>query len=212
MRKVVIDTHSDGVIVTSPSSISKLGSAPLIDSTLSSMPPFVEKDYRIQFLAFFIKQSYSSLLDISCGDQARLLKWARWLGLDIIGTNIEDEALEKNKNDGILSVKVDLDDENLIIPFKDNSFDVVTCTEVIEHLKYPRKVVDEMYRISKHLCFITTPLNDSYDTPDHIQFWSIDSFIDEILSGYDNYTLRTIVTKPMDLLLNWRVFVVSIHK
>lgn len=38
-----------------------------------------------------------------------------------------------------------LNDEDL--PFEDASFDLVTCTEVIEHLEHYRKTIREMYRV-----------------------------------------------------------------
>ncbi len=212
MDKITINTYGDNVIVLEPNSGMELDNACLTNSFLESVPPLIERDYRIQFLSFFMKQSYSTMLDISCGKYAKILKWARWMGFDVVGTNIDEEAIKQNERDGIKCVRVDLNDENLQLPFKDDSFDVVVCTEVIEHIKYPKKVIDEMYRVSKYVCLITTPLGDSYNTPDHINFWYIDDFVRELLNGYDNYTLRTIVTKPMDLLLNWRVFIVSIHK
>lgn len=33
------------------------------------------------------------------------------------------------------------------LPFEDSSFDLVTCTEVIEHLEHYRKTIREMYRV-----------------------------------------------------------------
>ena len=47
-----------------------------------------------------------------------------------------------------VSVKIaDLSNENL--PYPDESFDLVTCTEVIEHLEHYRSTLREIYRILK---------------------------------------------------------------
>lgn len=35
------------------------------------------------------------------------------------------------------------------LPVEDSSFDVVLCTEVLEHLHTPQKAIDEMYRVLK---------------------------------------------------------------
>ena len=42
---------------------------------------------------------------------------------------------------------VDLSNEGL--PFQDASFDLVTCTEVIEHLEHYRRILREIYRVLK---------------------------------------------------------------
>lgn len=45
------------------------------------------------------------------------------------------------------------------IPFKDNTFDIVLCTEVIEHMDNPLAALKEIYRVTKvdGLIVITTP-------------------------------------------------------
>jgi len=35
------------------------------------------------------------------------------------------------------------------LPFKDNIFDLVTCSEVLEHIAEPKKALKEMYRVLK---------------------------------------------------------------
>jgi SAM-dependent methyltransferase len=45
------------------------------------------------------------------------------------------------------------------LPYADNSFDLVTATEVVEHLECPRAVLREIYRLVKPrgICVLTTP-------------------------------------------------------
>lgn len=53
--------------------------------------------------------------------------------------------------------KIDLNHEEL--PYADESFDLITCSEVVEHLENYRRVFREMYRVLKPggLVIVTTP-------------------------------------------------------
>lgn len=56
--------------------------------------------------------------------------------------------------------KVDIADLNRDpLPYSDNAFDVVTCTEVIEHLEHYRETLREIGRVLKPggICVLTTP-------------------------------------------------------
>jgi SAM-dependent methyltransferase len=43
----------------------------------------------------------------------------------------------------------DLNTDKLVLPFADESFDLIICTEVIEHLLWPQNLLMEAYRILK---------------------------------------------------------------
>ena len=77
------------------------------------------------------------------------------------------------------------------LPFENDSFDLVICTEVLEHLKDPERAVAELKRVSKKYCIISVPhepffrmgnilklsyLRDWGNTPGHVQNWSRGSF------------------------------------
>ncbi|MBU2536717.1 MAG: class I SAM-dependent methyltransferase [Chloroflexota bacterium] len=54
------------------------------------------------------------------------------------------------------------------LPFKEESFDVILCTEVLEHLKQPQKAIDEMRRVVKRggeLLLTTRFIFPLHDTP-----------------------------------------------
>lgn len=56
-------------------------------------------------------------------------------------------------------INVTFCDLNGRVPFDDGSFDLVLCTEVIEHLNNPQNLIDELHRVTKsggHLV-LTTP-------------------------------------------------------
>jgi len=57
------------------------------------------------------------------------------------------------------------------LPFKDNSFDIVTSFSVLEHVQDPLKVIDEMLRVSKKFVYIHFP-NYAYPYEPHYKiFW-----------------------------------------
>lgn len=71
------------------------------------------------------------------------------------GINILSEYLENTINleivDGPL---VDVIGDSHNLPFKNNIFDLVIIQAVLEHVKYPKKVVDEIHRILKKRGFV----------------------------------------------------------
>ncbi len=78
------------------------------------------------------------------------------------------------------------------IPFEDNSFETVLCSEVLEHLDDPEKGLRELLRVSRRWVVISVPREPIWrvlnvtrgaywrtfgDTPGHIQHWSKRGFI-----------------------------------
>jgi ubiquinone/menaquinone biosynthesis C-methylase UbiE len=105
----------------------------------------------VQFLpAFYARRDITrdgaklkgTLLDLGCGSQPyrQFLKGvARYVGLDYPSTR---ECLHTK-------VITDVLGDARTIPFADQSFDGVLCSQVLEHVDQPEKVVQEMSRILK---------------------------------------------------------------
>ena len=43
------------------------------------------------------------------------------------------------------------------LPYKDNSFDLIICSEVLEHLEHPDKALEELQRVSKKYVALSVP-------------------------------------------------------
>jgi ubiquinone/menaquinone biosynthesis C-methylase UbiE len=77
------------------------------------------------------------------------------------------------------------------LAYKDDSFDILLCTEVLEHLGRPTDALKELIRVSKKYILVTVP-NEPWFTisrilrgknllklgahPEHIQWWTSNNF------------------------------------
>ncbi len=97
-------------------------------------------------------------LDLGCGDGDLTSKIAEIIeASEVFGIDNDEKALVKASKRGIVMFKCDLDKHSL--PFSDDSFDLITAFEVIEHLANPRNILRESLRIlrSGGLLIIETP-------------------------------------------------------
>lgn len=95
-------------------------------------------------------KSSASVLDVGCGiaPYRQLFKVSTYIGIDVKGGGLSDNIKQVTKYfDGIN------------IPYPKESFNVVIATEVLEHAKFPEKLVAEMKRVlrPKGKLFITMP-------------------------------------------------------
>lgn len=94
------------------------------------------------------------VLDVGCSGSA--LKGAvkgKYVGVDIAGTP---------------DIVVDLEKSSL--PFADNSFDCVVCSDVLEHLNNLHDVFDELARVSRRYVIISLPNSRNYEIL--LRIWS----------------------------------------
>jgi methionine biosynthesis protein MetW len=98
------------------------------------------------------------LLDIGCGDGTYTLVLKDLLKTEeTVGIEISPEAVGLAKEKGIKACQLDIDEEKF--PFEDESFDIIYCGEIIEHLFNPDRLLEEIRRTLKPggRCIITTP-------------------------------------------------------
>jgi ubiquinone/menaquinone biosynthesis C-methylase UbiE len=106
---------------------------------------------------------YSSVLDVGCG-QGQLLKWIRLSRpqVQLSGIDISQVALDKIKLANV-TLKQGKAQE---IPFPDDQFDLVICTDVLEHLPEDdvRQAIKELKRVgAAHVWIQTEDCNCSED-------------------------------------------------
>jgi len=95
------------------------------------------------------------VLDVGCGTGRHACEVFRTLGADVAGIDLNMEDLRKAAL--TLYLLDDTSDGSWIIsradatklPFKDSSFDVVICSEVLEHIPDNRAAIAELVRVLK---------------------------------------------------------------
>lgn len=70
----------------------------------------------------------------------------------------------------------------------DKSYDVVLCTEVMEHLNEPARAIDELVRIARRKVIITIPRQSQKTSVEHVWEFSLDDMY-EFLKSYGEVIL-----------------------
>ena len=131
-----------------------------------------------------------NILDAGCGEGITLDKLIKNnIGKKLEGIENSEVAIELSKKvNPHLNIKYG---SVYSLPYKDASFDLVICTEVLEHLDDPEKGLDELSRVSSKHLLLTVP-NEPWFTfqrilrgknifhlgahPEHVNHWTSNSF------------------------------------
>lgn len=155
----------------------------------------IGKFFLNNFLATVVKTirplNIDSILDVGCGEGFTLARLQKEkIGKHFEGIEYDDTAIELGKK---LYPKLEIKKGDIYkLPYKSNSFDLVVCTEVLEHLDEPKKAYRELLRVSRKYVLLSVP-NEPFFTiqritrfqnilklgahPEHVQHWSIRGFM-----------------------------------
>lgn len=95
-----------------------------------------------------------SILDVGCGKNFSELKnhfGKNYFAVDFIGDYVKEKINDKNFTVYNLNLNK--------LPYDDNTFDNVLCTDVLEHLESPHDMIRELFRVSKKKVIISLPNN-----------------------------------------------------
>jgi SAM-dependent methyltransferase len=106
-------------------------------------------------------QAHGVLLDVGCGVKPYKKIFDPFVET-YYGTEYSPES-------GYRGNRADVASDAAALPFADESFDTILCTEVMEHVAYPEKVIEEFARVLKPDGIVITtapffyPIHDEYD-------------------------------------------------
>ena len=132
----------------------------------------------------------NSILDVGAGEGFTLEALRKQkIAKKLEGIEYMEEALTLAKK---LHPEVTIKKGNIYqLPYKANMFDVVICTEVLEHLDKPKSALAELKRVCKKYLLLSVPNEPLFTIqrilrgknllklgahPEHIQHWSPDAF------------------------------------
>lgn len=97
-----------------------------------------------------------TILDVGCGEGFTLERLRKEkIGKKLVGVDFLDRAIKIGKE---VHPKLDLKKGSIYdLKFKDNSFDLVICSEVLEHLDDPEKGLEELVRVANKYLVISVP-------------------------------------------------------
>jgi 2-polyprenyl-3-methyl-5-hydroxy-6-metoxy-1,4-benzoquinol methylase len=137
------------------------------------------------------------ILDVGCGEgmiprQLRRL----WPSAIFHGLDIDIELLSVARY--LVADMECVIGEIYEMPWTDSTYDLVCCTEVLEHLTYPQKAISEIIRIGRGYFLFSVPheplwrianlargsyFRDWGNSPGHVNHWNDKDFV-RLLSGY----------------------------
>jgi SAM-dependent methyltransferase len=110
---------------------------------------------------------FVSMLDAGGGEGYKGYLVKKLFGAQVIVSDLSENACLRSRDlFSLAAVSANLHD----LPFRDKAFDVVLCSESLEHVKDVPKAVDELLRIARHALVITVPhekLDDGSTTAPH---------------------------------------------
>jgi SAM-dependent methyltransferase len=177
-----------------------------------SVPDFIGARLDEIFASFAPYRRTGRLLDVGCG-AGSLLEAARRAGWEAGGTEVSRPAVEHARREGFEVFCGDLAEAN----FPEGHFDVVTASEILEHLPDPRSMVREIARVVRPggLFWGTTPHGRGLSArllgprwsvvspPEHLQLFSLGG-VERMLAGagFRRPRLTSAGHNPLEV---WRV-------
>jgi 2-polyprenyl-3-methyl-5-hydroxy-6-metoxy-1,4-benzoquinol methylase len=145
-----------------------------------------------------------TVLDVGCGEGLVIRQMGvLWDEAEIHGVDIDTELLQAARRVGAGAEYVAASIAQL--PLSDDGYDLVICTEVLEHLPFPQTALAEIVRVSKCHCLLSVPqepwwrianvIRGKYlaswgNSPGHVNHWSKRGFARLVAEFIDVVTVR----------------------
>jgi len=158
--------------------------------TWNPISRFFLNNFSTVLLGELKKLKPESILDVGCGEGFTLNKLQEAkIGKRLEGIEYMDDAIQLGKKmHPTLTIKKG---DIYKLPYKADTFDLVICSEVMEHLENPEEALAELKRVSKKYVALSVPNEPLFtiqrilrgknvlklgDHPEHIQHWTSGQF------------------------------------
>lgn len=202
MHKSIRSTEQSGILPTHDIDVS----LPMNTKYISTNPisVFLIRRFMIGLVDLVIGVNPRRVLDVGCGEGlvSRQLA-AACPNAVIYGVDIAPELLEvagELKSDMFCIVG-----STYQLPLPANSYDLVICTEVLEHLEDPEWALREIARVTTGYCLFSVPnepwwrlanmvrgsyISDWGNTPGHVNHWRAKQFVRLVCDYFKVEALR----------------------
>lgn len=151
---------------------------------------YLINNFYADFFKMLKRTNAEKILDVGCGEGVTLHKIQTMkLGKKLEGVDNFEEAITIGSKifPGLTLKKADI----YTLPYQDNSFDMVLCNEVLEHLERPHDALKELIRVSSKYLLLSVPNEPWFrlanfirgrhvtrfgNHPEHIRHWSHNEF------------------------------------
>jgi hypothetical protein len=133
----------------------------------------------LRIMKLLSRLDVKSMLDVGGAEGYKSHIARQLFGLRVHTSDLSEEACKRAREIFDLeATALDIHD----LPFADGEFDVLTCSETLEHVIDPAKATDELLRVAKKAVIITVPVEDPdhlqehYSNNNHVNAFDVDSF------------------------------------
>lgn len=134
---------------------------------------------------------FNNVVDIGAGDGNILsLLSEKKFAKNYTAVEISDSAIEQIKKKKIPGLSQIRQFDGYSLPFQDKEFDVAICSHVIEHVEFPRKLLREIKRISKHQ-ILEVPIDFSFQVDKKFKHYYAYGHINIYTPALFNFLLLT---------------------
>ena len=172
-----------------------------------SKNPLIAKlvnNFNVDLNRLFQKTKARNVLDVGCGEGYVSSYIKQHNDVDILALDLEKKIIDKAKtlHEGVTFVTGDIYN----LKYKDESYDCVIASEILEHLENPNKGIKEVHRVSKKYCLFSVPnepfwrmanmarltyLSRLGNTPGHVQNWTRWQFKKLLKNHFSKVTVKT---------------------
>lgn len=170
-------------------------------TTQNPIQKFFINNFLKKILNEAAKLKPKSILDVGCGEGFILENLRKnKIGQELVGIDASVHAIQIGKE---LHPGLTLTSGSIYhLPFKADSFDLLICSEVLEHLKYPEKALLELLRVTKNNCIISVPHEPWFMLANFLRGKNISRWGNDIehIQHWSKHSIITLVTKYFDVI------------